>query len=227
MCQCSGELPPLSPPHWKPKALAPLDYSPRRWGIDKVWRSWNGQMAGRHCVIIWNHQFSSWPQTICWKICVKESNIINAWIPFQPCLTQQKLLKPQTLRYLGEASNVAWGHGRPVQFSWASPRRMLQESPYICSMGYTQNQRDSVWEWYGKISSISEEQQSFRAIVVEFLGNPEVSIRPKKNHGLWRCFGQGLQGSQQHPIWQACVEAAEWQPRQQNAYRIDIEYIWI
>ena len=96
----------------------------------------NGQ-NGRKA--LWNHMKSTdFPvglkKTICWKFCVKESNIINVWIPFQPCVTW---VKPQTLPEVKVA---------PSQVSWASPRRMLQESPsrevsYIFSMiGTTRSQ---------------------------------------------------------------------------------------
>lgn len=69
----SWGLPPLLPPHWKPKALAPLDCSPQRRRSMKM--NQMAKMAGRHCEIIWNQRFSSWAQKTTWlKFCVKESN---------------------------------------------------------------------------------------------------------------------------------------------------------
>lgn len=98
----------------------------------------------------------------------------------QPYLTQPKTV---------EVSNVAWGQGRPVQVSWASPRRMLQESPSrevscIFSGLETHGVKATLRECYGKINSMSEGQQPLRGpFLRHFLGNPEV--RSDQNKKTW------------------------------------------
>ena len=207
-CGCWG-LPPRSPPHWKPKALAPLDCSPRRRRSMKT--NQMAKTAGRHGEIILKS--TDFPvglkKTTCWKFSVKESNIINVWI------LQQKLWN-----YLGEASTLR--SRSPLKWLLHQRRVMssFHEHPHEgCSRSLLRGKFLTFfpWEPHGvkatfrecdrKINiSMSEGQQPLRGpFLRHFLGNPEVrSDQSKKKHGLWRCFGQGFQGSQQHPIWQAC-----------------------
>ena len=162
----------------------------------------------------WNHiEINDFPvglkKTTCWKFSVKESNIINVWI------LQQKLWN-----YLGEASTLR--SRSPLKWLLHQRRVMssFHEHPHEgCSRSLLRGKFLTFfpWEPHGvkatlrecdrKINiSMSEGQQPLRGpFLRHFLGNPEVrSDQSKKKHGLWRCFGQGFQGSQQHPIWQAC-----------------------
>lgn len=130
-CGCWG-LPPLLPPHWKPKALAPLDCSPRQ------------LMAGRHGEIIWKStifQLGS-KKTTCWKFSVKSQ--ISSMFGYSTKTV--KLLGWSLYAEIKVALEMTPPPAKShVQFSWASPRRMLQESPsgevsYIFSMGTTRSQ---------------------------------------------------------------------------------------
>ena len=229
-CGCWG-LPPRSPPHWKPKALAPLDCSPRRRASATKYENESNGQNGRKA--LWNHiEINDFPvglkKTTCWKFSVKESNIINVWI------LQQKLWN-----YLGEASTLR--SRSPLKWLLHQRRVMssFHEHPHEgCSRSLLRGKFLTFfpWEPHGvkatlrecdrKINiSMSEGQQPLRGpFLRHFLGNPEVrSDQSKKN----MAFGGALAKDSKvrsSILSDRPVQAAKWQPGPQNTYRVDTEY---
>ena len=173
----SWGLPPLLPPHWKPKALAPLDCSPQRRRSMKM--NQMAKMAGRHCEIIWNQQIFQLDSKKRFAENFVSKSQISSMFGFHSNLA---LLGWSLKRCLRSRSPRPRFHGHPHEgcsrsllhgkfrtfFRWLEPHGV----------------KATLREWDRKINSMSEGQQFFRGpFLPRFLGNPEV--RSDQNKKTW------------------------------------------